>query len=131
MATRWKRDLLLGKHLDLVPDHIDSSLVGRVQLQHGLAEVLAQEDTRQAKDCGGLADTGRALEAEDGGDLVRKASNRGRRIYKLTAMIIFGALPCEANTPNRLTVSVLPTISSNFVGRYFSILERETTTIGK
>lgn len=42
----------------------------------------------------------------------------------LTAMMIFGALPCDAKTPNRLTVSALPTISSNFVGRYFSILKR-------
>lgn len=43
-------------------------------------------------------------------------------------MIIFGALPWDAKTPNRLTVSALPTISSNLVGRYFSILrvrERE------
>lgn len=40
-------------------------------------------------------------------------------------MMILGAFPWVAKTPRRLTVSELPTISSNFVGRYFSILKRE------
>lgn len=44
-------------------------------------------------------------------------------------MIIFGAFPLVANTPNRDTVSSLPTISSNRCGRYFSILINVFTLI--
>merc|ERR1711983_502287 len=37
------------------------------------------------------------------------------------AMMIFGTFPCFANTAKRDTVSWLPTISLNSLGRYFSI----------
>lgn len=31
-----ERHLLLGEHLDPVPHHIDPSVIGRVQLEHGV-----------------------------------------------------------------------------------------------
>lgn len=40
-----------------------------------------------------------------------------------TAIMTFGAFPWVANTARRPTISSLPTISSNFCGRYFSTLK--------
>ena len=61
VAARWQRDPLLRKHLDFVAHDIDATVVRRVQLQHRLPEVWAQQLVRQAQDAGGLAGAGGAL----------------------------------------------------------------------
>ena len=43
LPTFGQGDFLLGKHFDLVPDYVDASLVGGVQLQDGLFVVGACE----------------------------------------------------------------------------------------
>jgi len=59
---------LLGKHLDPVPHHINTPVIARVQLQHGLFEVLAEKQPGQTEDGGGLPHPGRAGD-DDVGDI--------------------------------------------------------------
>lgn len=61
MASRRERNFTLRKRLDLVTDHIDTALVGRVQLEHTFTVRRAEEGVGETVDRGRLADTGETL----------------------------------------------------------------------
>lgn len=57
VPTARQRHLLLRKHFDLVPDDIDAAFIRSVQLQHGVLEVLAEEDASEAENRCRLSNT--------------------------------------------------------------------------
>ena len=59
-----KKPHLLSEHLYFIPDDVDASLVGSVQLQDGIFEGGAQQRAGETEDGGGLAGAGRAGDDE-------------------------------------------------------------------
>ena len=57
MSARGQRDLLLGKALDAVADHVNATLVGGVELENGFLVGIAEELAGEAEDGCGFSDT--------------------------------------------------------------------------
>uniref|UniRef100_A0A0A9FGG6 Pco108913 n=1 Tax=Arundo donax TaxID=35708 RepID=A0A0A9FGG6_ARUDO len=66
MPARLQRDLLLCKHLDLVPHHIQTPVVGGVELEHGLAVAGPEQLVGQRQDARRLPSPRRSGEDEVG-----------------------------------------------------------------
>lgn len=116
MPSWWECDLALGEGLDLVAHNVDTTLIRCVQLENTFAVGVAQQCVRETVDRCCLADT-------------RKALLVSYRLEwtKLTLIMMCGMLPSSAMTLSRSTVSLLPTMSERYCGRYFSTLSSAST----
>jgi hypothetical protein len=114
VTTRRQRDLLLGKHLDVLTNDVDAPFVGCIQLQDGLSVLGPKQCMGETENAGRFPDPRRPLHAERA---KRKQAQRCR-----TEMITLGMFPCLAIMRRRSSVSSLPTMSDKACGRYFSIL---------